>query len=392
MLLDEALGDADLAESEVDEFDEPLAVDEDVVGLQVAVDHVQLLVEITQRQHQLREIHARHLLAEIAHVLEQREEVAAVHELHDDEEVVLALEGVVELGHERIIRMCHDAALRLHVLSLVLPQQVLLVHHFHREQIARRDLPREIHASIGPLADRLQQLEVLDAHRAATGRLSVRFSVFPLARPVAEDLWERETRQLRRFPARSAPSAPRSGPARVARTALAACSPRATSPGRAATRRSSAASPARWLERVSMRCVSAAAAAAAAGPFTPISAREYRVTTRVARFNRLGRSFTPYLAPLCTPRMRERSSGKRSVASRRWRAGPREVSGGSLPADRRSWREASFYVERGISGHCMHCSLWRGISSLGIRRSQMRHSSLPSRPSPERDALLLWRS
>lgn len=64
MLLDEALGDADLAESEVDEFDEPLAVDEDVVGLQVAVDHVQLLVEITQRQHQLREIHARHLLAE----------------------------------------------------------------------------------------------------------------------------------------------------------------------------------------------------------------------------------------------------------------------------------------------------------------------------------------
>lgn len=141
-----------------------------------------------------------------------------------------------------------------------------------------------------------------------------------------------------------------------------------------------------------MRCVSAAAAAAAAGPFTPISAREYRVTTRVARFNRLGRSFTPYLAPLCTPRMRERSSGKRSVASRRWRAGPREASGGSLPADRRSWREASFYVERGISGHCMHCSLWRGISSLGIRRSQMRHSSLPSRPSPERDALLLWRS
>lgn len=27
---------------------------------------------------------------------------------------------------------------------------------------------------------------------------------------------------------------------------------------------------------------------------------------------------------------------------------------------------------------CMHCSLWRGISSLGIIRSQMRQSSLPS--------------
>lgn len=255
---------------------------------------------------------------------------------------------------------------------------------FTGEQIARRDLPREIHASIGPLADRLQQLEVLDAHRAATGRLSVRFSVFPLARPVAEDLWERETRQLRRFPARSAPSAPRSGPARVARTALAACSPRATSPGRAATRRSSAASPARWLERVSMRCVSAAAAAAAAGPFTPISAREYRVTTRVARFNRLGRSFTPYLAPLCTPRMRERSSGKRSVASRRWRAGPREVSGGSLPADRRSWREASFYVERGISGHCMHCSLWprhllAGNQTLADATQQLAFAPVPGK-------------
>lgn len=342
MLLDDAFGDADLAESEVDQLDEPLAVDEDVVGLQVAVDHMQLLVEIPQRQHQLRYVHARHLLVQIAHVLEERIEVAAVHELHDDEQVVLALERVVELGHEGVVRMCHDASLRLHVLALVLPQQILLVHHLHRVQVARRVLPREKHATVGPLADRLQQLEVLDADRASTRRLPTHFSMLPLAQTVAENLRKSLPPPLRRCRARSAPSAPRSGPARAPRTAPAASSRRASSPPRAAGRRSSAASPGRWLEEVSMRCVSAAAAAVAARPFTPICSREYRATTPVGRSNRLARSHTPYLARKRTPRSLDRSLAERRAASRRWRGGRREWSGGSRREARRSCRGAWF--------------------------------------------------
>ena len=68
-LLRRALRNTNLTESEIDEFDEALLGDENVVRLQVPVDHVQVVVQVAQRQHQLRRIHARHVLRQTAHVL-----------------------------------------------------------------------------------------------------------------------------------------------------------------------------------------------------------------------------------------------------------------------------------------------------------------------------------
>ena len=78
--------------------------------------------------------------------------------------MVLALEGVEQLHHERVVRVGHDATLRLDVVILVLAQQLAFIHHLDRVNVARVLLARQVHAAVGALADWFHQLEVLNRH------------------------------------------------------------------------------------------------------------------------------------------------------------------------------------------------------------------------------------
>ena len=93
----------DVAQPEVRELDVAAVREEDVVGLEVAVDDVPL-VEVLEGEGDLGDVEARHPLVEEAVDGEQRLEVAPDEVLHDEEHVVGGLEAVEEAHDEGGLR------------------------------------------------------------------------------------------------------------------------------------------------------------------------------------------------------------------------------------------------------------------------------------------------
>lgn len=105
-------------------------------------------MEILETNDDLRDVLARPVLRELAHVLDERGAVSSVEILHDEVEVVLALEGVVQLDDKVGIRLGHeDHALRLDVRDLILRDHVRLLEHLDGVVVARCDLLREVDRS-----------------------------------------------------------------------------------------------------------------------------------------------------------------------------------------------------------------------------------------------------
>ena len=90
------------AQAEVCQLDVSVQVDEDVVGLDVAVDEAHL-VDTLDGQRQLRHIEACKRFGEDAHPDEQAHHVSSGDVVHDEVQAVTVLKGVVETHHPLVV-------------------------------------------------------------------------------------------------------------------------------------------------------------------------------------------------------------------------------------------------------------------------------------------------
>ena len=95
-----------------------LAGHEHVFGLQVAVCDA-LAVHVFERGEQLERDILSHGLGEVAHLHDPVEELTAIHELHEEVELVVGLERVVALDHIRIVDLRQDLVLIRHECPLL---------------------------------------------------------------------------------------------------------------------------------------------------------------------------------------------------------------------------------------------------------------------------------
>ena len=122
--------DALLAHAVVGELDVALVVEEDVVQLQIAVDDA-LLVEEVERQRDLGRVEAGVLLGQAPLALHVEHQVAAAHELDDEEEARRRLEARVQPHQKRVVRRrLEDVLLRLHPVNVLSPYPQIKSHPF----------------------------------------------------------------------------------------------------------------------------------------------------------------------------------------------------------------------------------------------------------------------
>jgi len=149
-------------QAKVGELDMTQRGDEQVVGLEVAVDDA-VTMQVLDGERGLGEVDARHVQRQRAHVLEQRGHVPALHVLHAHAQVAPRLEGAHQRHHERVVGEGHDVALDKHLLQLVAQHQVLLLDLLHGEALLGGPVAHEVDGPVGAVADQLDLLEVLFA-------------------------------------------------------------------------------------------------------------------------------------------------------------------------------------------------------------------------------------
>ena len=120
-----------LGEAEVDELAVAARVQQQILGLQVAVDGA-LGVQVGERLHHARRVEFRLVLVELAALLEHAPQLAAQTHLEHQVQVLLVLERLVEAAYEVRARLEHDVALVEHVVLLLGLHDVLLFEHLER--------------------------------------------------------------------------------------------------------------------------------------------------------------------------------------------------------------------------------------------------------------------
>ena len=156
-----------LRQPEVGEADVALGVEQDVLGLEVAVDDV-VAVELLQREHDLGAVQPHAPLVEGALAPQVEEELAARLQRHHEVQLLAALERVVHRDDERVAHALQHVALGERVLHLVAHHDVRLLHHLHRVQVARRLLAHLHHLAVRAAPDHAQQLKVRGETAAPT--------------------------------------------------------------------------------------------------------------------------------------------------------------------------------------------------------------------------------
>jgi len=92
-----------LAEPEISKPDMPLVVNQNILGLQIPI-HNALLVQVLKRKHNLRGIELGPLLDKVALLGQMEEELAAIHEVHDQVQVLGVLKGEKQLHNEGVVQ------------------------------------------------------------------------------------------------------------------------------------------------------------------------------------------------------------------------------------------------------------------------------------------------
>ena len=146
----------DRAEPKVDELDVAVGVEEHVLGLEVAVDHVGAVARV-DRRHELREELHRLGLLEAAVLHDVLEELAARHVLGDQVDRVDRLDHLEQVEHLRVLHTVQDGDLVHQPRPRVLVDDLVLLEDLHRHRLARVPLDREHHLAERAVADRLEQ-------------------------------------------------------------------------------------------------------------------------------------------------------------------------------------------------------------------------------------------
>eukprot|EP00754_Rhynchopus_humris_P020783 Rhum_TRINITY_DN14714_c3_g2::Rhum_TRINITY_DN14714_c3_g2_i1::g.113320::m.113320 len=160
-----------LAEPEICELDVSVPVKEDVVRLDVAVG-VPHPMDRMHSKDQLGHVELRHLLPKDIVGDEPRHQVAARQKLHHQIQMVLVLEGVVQVCDPRVfflllqvVRLHKHVAFRPHVRHLVAVHHVLLVQTFYRHHLVRFVNPAaQADFTEGTAPDHAHNLEVPQRH------------------------------------------------------------------------------------------------------------------------------------------------------------------------------------------------------------------------------------
>ena len=178
------LTDTLLGESEVGQAHVTFLRQQNVLGLQIATRdapplrppvHDAHLVQVLQRQRDLRRVEARTFFAELLGATEMIEQLAAGTVVQHEVQLVLlrmrarrgtdGLEGELHPDDEWMIDLAENVALRLGVLDLVLLLDHRLIQHLHGVDLALAVLSHLEHLAEAALPDHLQDLEVADGHR-----------------------------------------------------------------------------------------------------------------------------------------------------------------------------------------------------------------------------------
>mmetsp|Transcript_63113 Transcript_63113/g.176523 ORF Transcript_63113/g.176523 Transcript_63113/m.176523 type:complete len:316 (+) Transcript_63113:940-1887(+) len=160
---DRGLGGTVLAKAEVQQVDVAVRVEDDVVGLDVPVDVLQVRVDVVHSLDELRDVEPRLVLVEGVLPHEVRHEVTPRQVIHDHVQVVVVLERIVQAYHPLFLRLAQRGLLRADVVNLVLVDHVSLAHLLHRINLSSVLLPAEPHDAKGACSDDLDGLEVGDA-------------------------------------------------------------------------------------------------------------------------------------------------------------------------------------------------------------------------------------
>mmetsp|Transcript_12381 Transcript_12381/g.31319 ORF Transcript_12381/g.31319 Transcript_12381/m.31319 type:complete len:509 (+) Transcript_12381:117-1643(+) len=156
----------------VGEFAVAVGVEEDVVGLHVAVEDAHL-VHLRDGEHHLRRVHARAVEGVGAVRDHIGVHVAALFEVADEQQQVLRLQRVLERHDERVRHVRERGLLAEDREDLLARDQDALVHHLHCVQPLRRLAPHEQHHAEAARAEKLDHVEVLgreDRREVAVGR------------------------------------------------------------------------------------------------------------------------------------------------------------------------------------------------------------------------------
>ena len=151
------------AESKVSQLDVTVGPNQDVVGLDVAVDEAHL-VDGLDGTDELCDVEEGEVLGERAQLDEEAHHVASGDVLHHKVEVLLVLEGEEQLHYPLVVRFGQDVALRLDVGDLVPPQDIRLAQRLHGVQLLGVHFLDERHDTKGSHTQRLHHLEHVPGH------------------------------------------------------------------------------------------------------------------------------------------------------------------------------------------------------------------------------------
>ena len=124
-----------LSESKVHQSHMSPLVNQDVLGLEVAVGNA-LLMEVIQSHYQLTRVKRSILPRQTTSVPQQRKQLTARDVLHKEIQIKRILEGTLQPNHVRTPQRTQQLPLISHMLNLMLMQHSLLLHHFEREKAA----------------------------------------------------------------------------------------------------------------------------------------------------------------------------------------------------------------------------------------------------------------
>ena len=162
------------AEAEVGDLERALVVQEEVLGLEVAVAHA-IHVAVRQAADELAEVlarAARAVLLQLALLHDDVEQLAALHELQHQVDGGGAGQHLLELDDVGVLERLHDGDLLLDLLAHLRGADLGLVHHLQRHALARLAVLRQLHLAERALPQLLPQ-DVL-ATRAGPERAGVR--------------------------------------------------------------------------------------------------------------------------------------------------------------------------------------------------------------------------
>mmetsp|Transcript_53930 Transcript_53930/g.116553 ORF Transcript_53930/g.116553 Transcript_53930/m.116553 type:complete len:270 (-) Transcript_53930:151-960(-) len=153
-----------LAKAEVQQMYVTFRVEDNIVGLNVTVNVLEVGVDVVHSLDKLRYVEARLIFAEGVLPHQVSHEVTAREVVHHHIEELVVLKGVVQTTHPVVLGHTESVSFSSHMMDLILVHHLLLAHLFHGKNLAGALLPAQPDNAESSGANHLEQFEVVDCH------------------------------------------------------------------------------------------------------------------------------------------------------------------------------------------------------------------------------------